>query len=34
MSRKLRSSGQGILILRPSLDSAVLIPDDIVALIR
>ena len=34
VARKLKSSGQGILILRPSFDSAVLIPDDIVALIR
>ena len=34
VARKLKVSGQGILILRPSFDSAVLIPDDIVALIR
>ncbi|MDX1449156.1 MAG: Tad domain-containing protein [Acidimicrobiia bacterium] len=34
VARKLKVTGQGILILRPSFDSAVLIPDDIIALIR
>ena len=34
VARRLRVSGQGVLIVRPSYDSAVLIPDDIVALIR
>jgi hypothetical protein len=34
VARKLKVTGQGVLIVRPSYDSAVLIPDDIVALIR
>ena len=34
VTRKLRVTGQGVLIVRPSYDSAVLIPSDIVQLIR
>ncbi len=34
VSRKLRVVGQGVLIVRPNYDSVVLIPDDIIALIR
>ena len=34
VTRKLRVRGQGVLIVRPSYESAVLIPADIVQLIR
>ena len=34
VSRKLRVTGQGVLVVRPAYDAAVLIPDDVVALIR
>lgn len=34
VTRKLKVSGEGVLIVRPNYDSVVLIPDDIIALIR